>query len=147
MPTINGRLDEISGAIIDVYIGVDWPRQEMLRKHGLSIPPALRVRAQIDTGSGVSAVDPSILSSLDLKPLGKRRVITPSTGHTPHECHEFVVSISLVELSAGQHHRSTAVIESIFLPEEGIQALLGRDLLENCTFFYNGRQKEFTFDY
>jgi hypothetical protein len=147
MPSISGTIDELSGAVIDLFVGVDGPRKQLLEKHGLSIPRTVRVRAQIDTGSGVTAIDPGILGSLDLRSVGTKSVITPSTGAKPHICNEYIVGISLVDPVEGRHHPTVSVIESVFLQEEGIQALLGRDLLAACTFLYEGQRKEFTFSF
>src|SRR5947209_5903508 len=112
MPTINSPLDPVSGAVIDILVGVDWPRQDRLRKHGFKIPETRRIRAQLDTGSALTAVDPTVLATLDPKAIGKEEIITPSTGATPHECDTYFVSISFSD-PVTQHHPTVAVIESV----------------------------------
>jgi hypothetical protein len=147
MPRVTGLIEEISGAVIRLYVGVDRQRQILLAKHNFPVPVPIVVRAQVDTGSGVTAVAPQILETLDLRPIGKKPVITPSTGATPHECNEFVASLWLADYGMGLHYPVANVIASVFLPEEQIEALIGRDLLAQCAFLYDGRAGQFEFDF
>jgi predicted aspartyl protease len=141
MPNISGEIDEKTGAVVEVVVGIHGPREELLRKLEMSVPPPIKVRAQIDTGSGVTAIDPSILRCLDLRRVGTKSIITPSTGITPHNFAEYVVR---VDLPNGGQHPTVLVIESEFHPDEGIKALLGRDLLASYTFSYDGPLKKFS---
>jgi hypothetical protein len=145
MPYIAGSLDEAAGAVIDVLVGVDDGREQLLTKHQFPIPQALRIRAQLDTGSAVSLVDPRILKNLDLTPIGTTWIRTPSTGPAPHASNQYVVSILLGEKDTGMHYPSVLVIEAVFGPEEVIQAVIGRDLLKKCTFLFDGGRNAFWF--
>lgn len=143
MPYVSGPIDETSGAVVDLVVGVDEVRHGLLVKHAFPVPPVARVRAQIDTGSSMTAIDPEILRALDLRSIGRASVITPSTGINAHVCNLFVVSLALLSEDTGSHHPSVTVLESEFHPDEGIKALIGRDLLRKCLFVYDGQRQTF----
>ncbi len=71
---------------------------------------------------------------------------TSASGIEPHLCKQFDVSVSLAHADAAleMHLPSVLVIEAFFLPEEGIQAILGRDVLDYCLFIYDGLHGTYT---
>jgi hypothetical protein len=143
MPVIDGPLGE-HGAVLETLVGVDQVRGELLRKHQFAVPEAVRVFAQIDTGTRYSAVDGSVLEALDLRPVDTCLVRTPSTEEQPHEFSRFVVSLA-VRASEGKLILASAlVLRCHFLPEEGIKALIGQDLLAHCCFVYDGPASKFS---
>jgi hypothetical protein len=145
MPYVAGPLDDSGSAVIDVLIGVDENRQRLLAKHQFPIPPAILIRAQIDTGAAVTMVDPRVLKTLDLTPIGTLSISMPSAELTRQVCNQFTVSVSLRDENTGVEHPSVTVIEAAFWPEEGIQAVIGRDLLKHCSFLFDGGRNAFWF--
>jgi hypothetical protein len=142
MPYVTGSILP-GGVIIDVVIGVSEGRQKVLANVGFPVPARKTIRAVIDTGSGVSGIDPRVLQALDLKPVGDMQINTPSTSHTPHPCGEYLVSLSLLQSNQELHLPTFSVIDAVFQPDENIQALLGRDVLDHCLFIYDGQRQAF----
>jgi hypothetical protein len=132
-----------AGAVIELAVGVIDPRAEVLRRSGFAVPERQLVRAVVDPGSAVTGLAPHVLQALDSTPVGELPVLTPSTGLTPHVSRQYLVSLTLRHVSGERHFPSVAVIETVFTPEENIQAMLGRDLLSHCLFVYDGQANRF----
>jgi hypothetical protein len=146
MPVISGHLGD-HGAVLDILVGVDEVRRELLRKHQFPVPAPVRVPVQIDTGTAYSAVDGAVLQALDLKQIDTIAVRTPSTAEAPHQFRRFVVSLSVGAGDGQLVLASLLVLSCHFLPEEGIQGLLGQDVLALCDFHYHGRGKTFSLEF
>src|SRR5947209_123602 len=101
MPVING--DAAAGPVIDLLVGVSAARCSALERNGLPVPARVRVRAVIDTGSALTGFDPSVFGQLDLRPVGTRKVLTPSTGLRPYEAAEYDVSMSIAHPDLEMH--------------------------------------------
>ena len=146
MPYINGALTH-GWAIIDVFVSVSGPRESLLRKHAFPVPRAVHVRALLDTGASISGFAPRVFSELDLTPVAKLGVLTPSTtANAPHECDLYDVALSLVAGGAAHPFPDTRVMMAdCWLPDEGLEALLGMDVLR-CGFFQlMGPEQQFVF--
>jgi hypothetical protein len=145
MPYVTGNILPI-GAVLDVLVGVPAVRAGLLRKHGFAIPTPVPVRALIDTGASLSAFTPRVFDALDLRPLDQIAVLTPSTKpDVPHIADWHQVSLSLVadgrECSFPDIHVMSA---DCWLESEGMEALIGRDILDRCFFQYFGLDRRFT---
>jgi hypothetical protein len=132
------------GPVVDVLVDVTGPRRAQLSKHNFPVPERVRVRVLLDTGSAVTAFDPEILRGLDLRPLGTVRIHTPSTGQNPHSCNEYDVSLSLLYSGGELHFPLVPVVESEFVGPDGIKGLIGRSILSDCLFVYNGPEDLFS---
>jgi predicted aspartyl protease len=146
MPYLTARLTDF-GPVINVLIGVTAPRRKLLEKHGLPVPSRVPVQALIDTGASISVVAPNIPQQLGLHATGKTSLLTASTGHKPHPCDEYDVSVTLqhpdteIELLFAY----VAVAATIFHPNEPYQVIIGRDLLAECLLVYDGQNGTFAF--
>lgn len=128
-----------SGPLLDVVIGVSAPRQKALQQAGQVVPPGQAARALIDTGASVTAVDPAVLTALALAPTGQTTIHTPSTTPgQPHPCSTYDVHLTLSHPALSFYISALPVIQSN-LHHQGIQALIGRDVLAHCLFIYDGR--------
>jgi hypothetical protein len=139
----------LDGALLDAVVLPSAARQEALVAEKIPVPAPITIRALIDTGANCSAVDPSVIFPLGLTPTGTAQVITPSTGMQPHTAPQY--DIMLVIPGAPGHPPATfptiAVLAVDLLEAQGFHALIGRDLLADCVFIYNGATKLFTFAY
>jgi|GEM_PF-1003343 len=146
MPYVTGVL--IRGwAIIDVLVGVSRPRHRLLQKHHFTVPQPVHVRALLDTGASISGFAPRVFQELDLTPVTKLGVITPSTpAHTPHEVDLYDVSLALVAGGGTHPFPDTRVMAAdCWLPGEGIEALIGMDILCRGFFQLMGPERQFVF--
>jgi hypothetical protein len=145
MPYVTGKLDN-GWAVVDVLVGVSRPRRRLLRKHGFAVPESVHVRALIDTGASVSGFAPRVFRELGLTPVTVSPVLTSSTAPSdPHLCNFFDVSLALV--AEGRHHHLTdsRVMEAdCWHADEGMEALIGMDILTLCFFQLHGRDRTFT---
>ena len=128
-----------TGPLLDVLISVSAPRQAALKQAGQAVPSPQIARALIDTGASITAVDPAITTALNLIPTGQTTIHTPSTAaEQPHPCATYDVHLTLSHPALSFYINALPVIQSN-LHHQGIQALIGRDVLANCLLFYDGR--------
>ena len=148
MPIITGPIT-LGGAVVDVLVGVDDARIRLLRKHGLPVPTSRHVRAMVDTGASLSGFDQAVFTSLGLTPTRQRPVATPSTPTgAPFMAAEFYVRLSLVAGGVAHPFKNAWVIAVTgFQPSEGFTGLIGRDVLDYCSFSYHGTAKHFEFSF
>ena len=131
------------GPIVDVLVGVSHPRQQALQRVSLQVPAAVQIRALVDTGASGTCIDPAVLTRLGLQPTGFVQIHTPSTGNQPHLASQYDVGLILLHPMLTYTIGALPVIGSA-LAIQGIQALIGRDVLANCLFIYDGRARIFT---
>lgn len=139
------------GAVLSAFIGVSEARRNALEQAGQPIPSLVPIRALVDTGASVTAVDPSVLQTLNLTPTGNTTINTPSTGMNPVTVDQYDVSLLVPPAVANQFPlfvRTLPVICCIdLLASQGFHALLGRDVLAQCILSYNGSMGWFTLAY
>jgi hypothetical protein len=73
-------------------------------------------------------------------------MLTPSTGAQPHYANVYDVSLILVHPALQLTMGNVAVAESELMVQ-GIQALIGRDVLKNCLLVYDGALGVFTLSF
>jgi hypothetical protein len=93
----------------------------------------------IDTGASCTAIDKEISRVLDLKHRGVTHISTPSSNS--HEC--LTYDIDLIIPGNQSHIQNIEVIETE-LVNQGINGLLGRDVLKHILFLYHGNTGQFT---
>jgi hypothetical protein len=148
MPLINGRITQ-GWAIVDVLVAVSQPRRQLLVRNGFPIPQHVHVRALLDTGAYASGFAPRVFQELDLTPVSTEMVYTPSTSPTsPHKCDLYDVSLSLVANGGAHPFPDTRVMAAdCWLPGEGLEALIGMDILCGCNFQLWGPEKQFVLSF
>jgi|SRR5882724_3465802 len=131
------------GPVLELYVGVSNPRSDALKAAGQPVPPPVMVRGLLDTGASCTGVDPAVLTGLGIASTGTTPLHTPSTTlSTPHIARQFDVSIILVHPLINRTFMAIPVIESQ-LAHQGIQMLIGRDILNQCLFTYDGTAQSF----
>jgi predicted aspartyl protease len=135
------------GPVLDVTIAVSIPRQQNLHRSGFPIPTPFAARALIDTGATQTCVDPAVTLQLGLNPAGTVKIHTPSAQGVGYLCNVYDVCVEF-PTSPGLPFRilSMPVVESS-LSVQSIDALIGRDVLEHATMFYDGASGRVTISF
>jgi hypothetical protein len=147
MPITSGPLTP-AGAIVDIQVGVGPNRRRLLQRLGMPAPRPIIFRAVIDTGSKMTGLTARAFAELQLSPVGRVAIRTPSTrSDTPHVCDMYQVGLALMANGIWHPFGGVRVIATGgWNPnsEEGVEALIGRDLLDRCNFWYQGPDRQFT---
>lgn len=145
MPSISQNISPF-GPLIDLIIEVSQPRQQALEKAGKPIPTGVTARLLIDTGASCTSIDSSVFSALALNPTGTIDIHTPSTGAVPVQQNQYDVRLIIPHISINRYFHAVPVVEANF-QAQGIQGLLGRDILRECVFIYNGEIGVYTLSF
>jgi predicted aspartyl protease len=139
MPAFTGRMPDLQarGPIIRVSIAVSAAAEAALTSAGQLAPTPVQVDALIDTGASLTAISQGIAQQLGLQPVGIQPITASSSASIdmPLYAIRVVLSDMVFEVTA---------IEAAGPAEQGIGALLGRDVLSRAVFVYIGYANEFT---
>ena len=143
MPVLNFDLSHDGRPIVELYVSVPSVEREACYEEGRTVPPAILIRALVDTGAGRSHIDLDVLERLAILRAAVGLVFTASGG--PAEPR----GIYLVDLAlAGDEPGPLAIDLEVFgSPIAGglqAEALLGRDILAKGALFYDGIGRRFT---
>src|SRR5262245_25457092 len=135
MPNLNIQISPL-GPVMDVFVSVSQPRADALKNAGQVIPVPIAIRALVDTGESCSCVDPTILTALGLSPTGSASIHTPTTAGTAANHSLYDVGLVLPHPKGSLSFPVIPVV-STHLQMQGIQGLIGRDILKTCLLIYN----------
>lgn len=144
-----GELQRV-GPVLPVEVMIPRALEEVLRRNGEPVPAPVRGLALIDTGASNSGVEEAVFQVLRLSPVGKVPIHTPSG---PAARYVYPVRIVLgrpPNLLVIEFGKVVGVQLASSLPPISapmglpLIVLLGRDLLANCLFIYNGPQSSFS---
>ena len=140
MPLITGTITR-DGAAIDALVGPAIPPQVHQPKR-----TSLPIRAVLDTGAAVTGVSRRLLKSLGLAAIDSIQIRVP-VGPT-QIADRFRIRLAFVSGGTRLDFADILVIAAdCFAEHEELQALIGRDVLNHCTFQYWGTVNEFQFSY
>lgn len=147
MPSLNIQIGP-SGPLVNAHIGISIPRQQALIAAGVPVPPTVQGQFLIDSGASSSCVDAGLISKLGLTPTGSVSIHTPSTNGVTHSCNQYDIMMFIPGMDAGTGCliEALGIIETS-LASQGIDGLIGRDLLDRWTCIYNGEVNLFTICY
>lgn len=149
MPNFTLQIDA-AGPIVKATVDVSKGRRDALVAAGLEIPAGRIIRALVDTGASISSIEPEVLNILGLTPTGTIELVTPSTGAGTHTTNTYDVDFTIAGTTPND---STLVLENLRITssqlflQQGIHALIGRDILSRCILIYNGSIAHFTLSY
>lgn len=147
MPSINGGVGP-QGPLLIVMFGVSIPRQTAMQKAGLPVPPYVSGTFLLDTGASGTCVDPTLVLPLGLSPTGSCQMQTPSTAGNAVTCNLYDVSLYIPGNAGTQGFLIEALpVLETSLSAQGIDGLIGRDVIDRCTFVYNGSAGMYTLAY
>jgi hypothetical protein len=128
-----------NGPMVYAFVGVSAPRAAALQAANQPIPSVIHIQGLLDTGASHTAVDPSVLQQLGLTPTGTVLVNTPTTGATPQTIDQYDVALVIpIQDKPPLISQTLPVTACELLAGQGFHALIGRDILSQCVFVYNG---------
>ncbi len=138
-----------SGPLLQVMIGVSEPHRDALKKLGKPVPMFVPGTFLVDTGASSTCVDPDLVSSLGLTATGAVMMETPSTAGVPVSCPLYDVAVVIPSGRATDSHFVIGAlpIMETQLKAQGIDGLLGRDVLSECVLISNGPASQMVLSY
>lgn len=130
-----GRELHDKGPIVPVEISVPAVLALSLVEKGQAVPTSTVGYALIDTGASISGIDQKILQRLGVNPIGPApdEVFTP-TGKGLVYRYPARLSFPGTKLPT-INYTSLIGVDTL---QQGIVAIIGRDILQHCLFIYNG---------
>jgi len=133
MPVFPNKVPDLKeiGPTIEIIIYPSQPVLLQLKNEGKPVP-SQRLIALIDTGASGSCIHYSLAKELGLIVRNVTEVYTPS-GVSQHEIYD--IGLSLPNL-----YTNIMQVEAlgVDLEKQPFDALIGRDILSQCTLIYNG---------
>lgn len=117
-----------------------------MEKAGLPVPSFVQGTFLLDTGASGTCVDPKLVAPLSLHPSGQVAMQTPSTNGVPVYCNQYDVAVYIPHDATGFFIGALPILETS-LASQGIDGLIGRDVIDRCTLVYNGSAGLFTLAY
>jgi len=111
---------------------------QALIQRGTPAPAVKSGLALIDTGASVSCIDEQVAAELKLPVVDVGQMTSAS--HAAHPCNLYPIQILL---PAGIGFAAPRAMGAN-LAVQGIIAIIGRDILQVCTLFYNGYAGQIT---
>jgi predicted aspartyl protease len=130
-----------NGLLVDVVVGASAPLRERLYMRNAVLPQPVHCTLLVDTGCDSTLINGQAIRSLGVPATSETRVITATTGPNGERCKVYVVELQLLP----SHHqapapRSIEVLERELL-NQGIDGLLGRDILSTLVLEYDGPRR------
>ena len=146
MPDLNFTIDP-HGPLVNVDICPSSYFQRVNIAPGLPTPAIQCVPFLVDTGASHCLVDENIIAPLQLFPISGALVHSVSAGATGIKRPIFDLSLLPYSQNPGQGwlHGSVSVTAEPASSFRGVpyRGLIGRDVLDRCSLFYDGPAKKF----
>ena len=131
-------LVDAGGPLLVTHIGVSGPRLQALVGANQALPSPQQARMLVDTGASHTSIDHKFVGLLGLSPTGSVNVLTPSTGAVPHVMPSYDVALYFIGLNNAAHSIGVHSVTACDLSAQGIDGLIGRDILANASLTYFG---------
>ena len=144
MPQLSFPFDR-NGMIVDVLLSCGGDRLKQLLAQNAPIPAPIWARGMIDTGTNVSAVSLPLLRQLGIE---KGEAVKTEGIGGEFETHSYEVSLTIADKAAltGPTY-SPPDVSVIHLDAEGVDVLIGLDVLMACRLVLDGPARLFTLDF
>lgn len=127
------------GPVLQITVGLAQSMAQPLLQQGITLPTPLSGLALIDTGASVTCIDEAAAQQLQLPVVGTTQMVSAS--HANVQQNIYPVQIELVGANITIESPQTMAAA---LAAQGLLMLIGRDVLANCTLFYNGPTGQIT---
>ena len=128
---------QFRGPILQVSVTIEQNSGKGLIAQGKSLPTPRSGIALIDTGASNTCIDEQAAKDLGLPVIDVANM--QSASHEKHPCNIYPVQIITPIVTLNAPRAMGAALAS-----QGLLVLIGRDVLQNCTLFYNGPTGQFT---
>jgi hypothetical protein len=137
---------DAAGPVVNAVVSVSEGRRDALEAEKKPVPQSRTIRALVDTGASVTSTDPEVLNALELSPTGTIDIVTPSTGKevATTETYDIDFAIYKTQNEPPLVIPNLRIASSQLFLQQGIHALIGRDILARCILIYNGEHSVFT---
>jgi len=127
------------GPCVQVTIGLAQSIANQLLQQGKTLPKPVSGVALIDTGATSTCIDDAAAKQLQLPVVNVVNVASASHASTPQNVYPIQIEVVGLPISIEAPNAIGAA-----LTPQGLLALIGRDVLQHCTLFYNGLTGEIT---
>jgi len=127
------------GPVIPVVISPDPAFAAALQAVNKPIPQPVTGFALVDTGATTTCIDGTIAQQMGLAPSGTAKL--SSASHQATDCLTYPVQLHFPAWNVALQSPKAM---GVTIANQGIIVLVGRDLLQNCVFVYNGADGSFT---
>lgn len=127
------------GPCVQVSIGLAQSIASQLLQQGQTLPKPISGIALIDTGASSTCIDSNVAQQLQLPVVNVVNVASASHTSTKQNVYPIQIEVVGLPISIEAPNAIGAALNS-----QGLIALIGRDVLQHCTLFYNGITGSFT---
>lgn len=127
------------GPLVQVSITLAQSFTATLMQAGKQLPPPSTGFALIDTGASNTCVDDEAAKAMNLPVIDVGAMHSASHARTPSNIYPVQIQIIGFQIQFQSPRTMGAALK-----EQGLLMLLGRDLLQRCTLFYNGLTGQIT---
>jgi predicted aspartyl protease len=132
----------LRGPVFQVTVGLAENVAQQLIQQGLAVPEPIAGWALLDTGASSTCVDDATAQKLKLPIIDKAKMSSAT-----HEAIEVNVYPALISFTGTPIKVNVLHAIGANLAGQQLIALLGRDMLQNFTIFYNGAFGQITISF
>ena len=125
------------GPVVQVSVSIGQDAGKALASQGKPLPASQSGLALVDTGASNSCIDDEIAKKLGLPVIDVGFMISASHEKVPCNIYPILIATPVVNFNLPRAMGAA-------LSGHRLVAIIGRDILQDCTFFYNGAAGEFT---
>jgi hypothetical protein len=139
MPAINISVGQ-EGPVLAAVVSAAVPH------HNPVAAAAVMGRFLIDTGANISCIDVGLVATLGLQPVKMMSVSSPMASSQLRNIYQIALLIPAHNRAMNYNLPVVDVLEAS-VADQGIDGLIGRDLIDQWTCIYNGSTATFTICY
>jgi predicted aspartyl protease len=127
------------GPVIQVSVMVEENIAKTLAQQGQQVPQPKTGWALIDTGASVTCIDEQAAKDLNLPAID----VVPMASASHHQTQQNVYPVQILIPGLRFNLQAPRAVGAA-LQAQGLLVLIGRDVLQMCTLFYNGPSGQIT---